>query len=604
MGVARVYRVGSPYNAADLFEVDTEQSADTMYLTHIDYPVTRLTREGHTDWVFATVTFGPTIAAPTGVSATATIANTDPDNDGKGYFPQTAQYCVTALDEESGQESRASAGDSAVNDLTLKRNYTQVTWTAVAGADRYRVYKANNTGAFGYIGTTDTTSFTDDNIGPDLTDGPPKGENPFAEAGDYPSTVTFHEQRLMLGRTKNKPNAVWGSQSADFENFDTSVPLKADDALSFVVVASKVNSVNQLVSFTDLLLLTSDSVIKATGGSDGGYLSATQIITRRQTGQGSSRLNPLPLDSVIFYKPSIGTAVRAIGFQFEKDGYSTDDVAIFAPHLFRNFSIVSWAHMAEPMSAIWAARSDGKLLCFTWEQEQQVWGWTLCETDGLVESVCVISEVVDAAQQRTEDRLYLVVRRTIDGVTRRFIERMASPSWEDAADACYLDCARSYAFETPTDTLGNLHHLEGATIKVLGDGSVYDDLVVTDGRVILPNAVSKAHAGLPYVALIETLPLNFAQDGTNQGKTQMVGRGVLRVTRTRGLFAGPDETSLYEAKPRLSELWGASNRLLNEDLEVDMEPVPALGASVVVRQPYPLPFTLTAVFLDPLVTET
>lgn len=605
MGVARLYRVGTPYNAVDLPELDHEQTADRMYLAHLDHPVTRLTRQGHADWVFEPVTFGPTIATPTGIAVTAHSPNVDGDNDGNGYFPQPASYVVTALDAETGQESRAdpSGGAEATNDLSLKRNYNTISWSAVAGIERYRVYKSNNTSEYGYIGSTTETTFRDDNIGPDLTDGPPKGENPFAAAGDYPSTVTFHEQRLMLGRTKNRPNAVWGSKSADFENFDTSVPLKADDALAFVVVASKVNSVNQLVSFTDLLLLTSDSVIKANGGGDGGYLSATQIVTRRQTGQGSSRLNPLPLDSVIFYKPSVGTAVRAIGFQFEKDGYSTDDVAIFSPHLFKNLGITSWAYASEPWSVIWAARSDGKLLCFTWEQEQQVWGWTLCETDGFVESVCVISETVDAAQGRTEDRVYLIVRRLIGTAYRRFIERMASPSWEDAADACYLDCAVSYDFATPQTVLTHLGHLEGRTISALADGNVVEGLVVQGGRATMTVPATKVHAGLPYTALVETLPVNFALDGTNQGKRQMVGQAVLRVVATRGLRAGPDEDSLYEVKPRRDEPWGAPNRLLGEDLEVDMEPVAAAQSGIVVQQPYPLPFTLTAVFLDPIVTE-
>jgi hypothetical protein len=603
MGVARLYRTGSPYNAVDLPELDYEQTADTMYLAHLNYETAKLVRAGHADWSFLTVGFGPTIAAPTGVSAVATTPNVDDDNDGNSYFPQPARYVVTALDEETGQESRASDEDSATNDLNLKRNYTTISWSTVAEADRYRVYKAENTGEYGYIGSTVSTSFVDDNIGPDLTDGPPKGENPFATADDYPSTVTFHEQRLMLGRTRNRPNGVWGSQSADFENFDTSTPLKADDALSFVAVGQKVNSVNQLVSFTDLLLLTSDGLIKANGGADNGYLSATQIITRKQAGRGSSRLNPLVVDSTVFFKPKVGTSVRAIGFQFDIDGYSSNDIAIFSPHLFRNFDIVSWAYAQEPQSCIWAARSDGKLLCFTWEAEQQVWGWTVCETDGAVESVCVISEIVDAEHGRTEDRLYLIVRRTVGAGEKRFIERMASPNWEDVSDACYLDCAVSYAFDEPQTELGNLHHLEGRTIAALADGNVIADLVVSGGKTILPVAASKVHAGIPYVATVETLPLNFALDGTNQGKRQMVGRAVLRVVNTRGLFAGPDEDSLYEVKPRLDEPWGAPPRLLSEDLDVDMEPVAADHASIVVRQPYPLPFTLTAAFLDPIVAE-
>jgi hypothetical protein len=91
---------------------------------------------------------------------------------------------------------------------------------------------------------------------------------------------------------------------------------------------------------------------------------------------------------------------------------------------------------------VWAARDDGKLLAFTWQQEQQIWGWTLCETDGFVESVTSISE-------SGEDRVYLCVRRTISGVSRRFIERMASAFWTTEDDACFMDAAVTYSFTRP-----------------------------------------------------------------------------------------------------------------------------------------------------------
>src|SRR3546814_847809 len=167
MGVSRVFRVGTPFNAVELPELDFEQTADTMYFAHIDHPPAELTRQAHDSWLFSDVSFGPALPVPTGINAISVTPNTDSDNDGKGYFSQPASYCVTAVDEND-QESRASATDTVLNDLTLKRNYNIVTWSAVTGAVRYNVYKADNTQFFGYVGTTDELSFTDDNIGPAL----------------------------------------------------------------------------------------------------------------------------------------------------------------------------------------------------------------------------------------------------------------------------------------------------------------------------------------------------------------------------------------------------------------------------------------------------
>jgi hypothetical protein len=66
-----------------------------------------------------------------------------------------------------------------------------------------------------------------------------------------------------------------------------------------------------------------------------------------------------------------------------------------------------------------------------------VWGWTLCDTDGLFKRVCAITE-------QGEDRVYFLVERTILGVSKLYVERMASELWQDQKDACYLDCARTF----------------------------------------------------------------------------------------------------------------------------------------------------------------
>jgi hypothetical protein len=605
MGVSRVVNIGSPYNGEELSEVDFEQTADTMYLAHIDHPVQKLVRAAHDDWTFSDLTFGPPISAPTSCSAVASVPNTDSDNGGNAYFPINQTYCVTALDDD-GKESRASNTDSVVNDLTLKRNYNTITWTGSAGAVRYNIYKAEESQFFGYIGTTDQTTFTDNNIGPALDKAPPEAFDPFGSAGNYPSTVTFFEQRMILGRTNNSPNAVWGSRSSDFENFDRSQPLRDDDSLSFAVVAGRVNAVNQLVSTTSLLALTSDSIFRVDGDPNGGYLTATQIAVRRQIGRGCSRLSPLVVDNVVFYAPSVGSSVRTINYSFEIDGLKSDDVSIFSPHFLAGFNIVSWCYAQEPRSVIWAVRSDGKLLCFTWEQAQQVWGWTLCETDGEYLSCCAISE-------GGEDRVYFIVRRTINGVTKTFIERMASATWDSVADSCYLDCAISFSYETPQTVFRNLWHLEGATVWGLIDGQVIKDLAVSGGVITLPSTVapaSKATFGIPYDVDIQTNPVVFQSQGvgSNVGRKQQVGEIVLHLHESRGVQVGSgkadsSEPLTYEIKPRGMEAWGDPDELLTGKYLADSTNVVAGEASVYVKQTDPLPLTLLGVYLDPIVSS-
>lgn len=588
----------SPYAGADLAEIDLEQTADTMYIAHLFYAPTKLLRHSHTSWEFVSVTFGPTIAAPTSCLAVATINNTDAANGGNSYFNQNATYVITAVNDDTGQESRASNESTANNDLSLKRNYNTITWAAVTGANRYNVYKADNSQFFGYIGTTEDLVLRDDNIGPALDQAPPQAYNPFPGAGDYPSTVTLFEQRSFWGRTGNAPHGIWGSRTAQLENMDRSRPLRADDSLSLTIVSTRVNAVNQLVPTASLFALTSDGVFTVDGDGNGGLIEGSSPpAARKQTGRGAARLDPLAIDNVVFYTPATGSAVRSINYSFEISGFKSNDVSIFSPHLFDGFSIVSWCYAQEPRSIIWAARNDGALLCFTWEQEQNVWGWTVCPTDGLVKSVCSISE-------GGEDRLYLIVERS----TGTFVERMAPHFWDDVTDSCYMDCAITAEFGSPQSTFTGLDHLEGRTDVVgLIDGAAVTGLTVSGGSVTLPGGITgrKVTFGLPYQVDVETLPVRLTQQGTgsNLGRRQQIGDIVLELADSRSVLAGIDADHLYPVKSRTGEAYGSPDDLMNGTYVVSSDNKAGDNAGVYIRQTAPLPFTLLAVGADPIIAS-
>jgi hypothetical protein len=105
MGASRVYKAGSPYNGADLCEIDYEQTSDTLYLAHLDHAPTKLVRAGHTSWSFAPVQFAPAILPPAACTVLATVADTDAPNTGLNYFPQSATYCVTVDDDGDPDET-------------------------------------------------------------------------------------------------------------------------------------------------------------------------------------------------------------------------------------------------------------------------------------------------------------------------------------------------------------------------------------------------------------------------------------------------------------------------------------------------------------------
>lgn len=605
MGISRLHSTATPYSSGHLSEIGVVQSADTLLMAHLDVQPYKLQRFANDDWRFSVIAFEPAMATPTGVSGVATASNTDSDNtgDANAYNPKNDRYVISAVGSD---ESRPSAAVSLVNDLALARNKNTITWPAVTDAERYVIYKSHEGGAYGFIGSAEGLSFVDDNIAPDYSRGPRQTANPFDSVNNYPSTVNLYEQRSVWARTRNNPNAIWLSRSGSLENLDESFPIVASDGVSFALVAGQVNAVNQLASLDTLLALSSDSIFDIRS-DDGNALSALNVRSRRTIGRGSSRLFPLVIDNMVFFQPSIGSYVHAASYNFTQDGFRPTDVSIFSPHFFDGHSIVDWAYMAEPHSLVWAVRDDGKLLCFAWEQEQQVWGWTLCETAGVIKSVCVIPE-------NSEDRLYMIVERQVGGATKRFVERMASMSEPPIEEQCFTDCSISGELETPGRVFTGFNHLEGETLVGLADGTPVEGLVVEDGKITVPEIIGDVTFGtfgLPYTNIVETLPLAFNTQGggwINQ-KRQNTGRAVVRLRDSRQYMAGvrklaaSNEPKLYLQKARSTEGFGAHDDYLNGDYEITTESYTSGEITLYLKQDLPLPFNLLTVFLEPNVSD-
>lgn len=586
LGSARVtpdYRVVTPYAFPRTARVTSAQDQDVAFLLSNDNAPQRLTRIAADDWTLAAETFQPGIAAPASPAVTALV--------GTGAI--TYKYKVSAIDGETGEESLPSAEASITNDLTVVDNTNEMTWLAVTGAVRYIVYKEDN-GVFGYIGGTEALLFVDENIGPDLSDAPQQGRNPFNATGDYPTVGTMFEQRLFLASTDNNPAGVWGSQSANNRNFGVSSPLKESDAITFRVRANRVTKLQGLVSTDALLAMASQGEWSVSAGEQQGYLTPLNPLVRQRKFYGSAAIEPLPVGEVVLHVQRGGHAMRA--FQLGQTGPSPE-LTLLATHLFETDAIVNIAHQQSPDGVVWAVTDTGKLRSMSYMPEHEIWGWTRHELGGsaFVEDIAVVEEF-DA------DTLYMLVRRTINGQTKRYIERLAVGAPRVATDAYHVDCGRFLAFDPPTDTIKGLHHLEGETLVALVDGNVVRDLLVTDGQVTLPDAGAIVAIGLSYTARIITLDLDMGplrDAGSIMERYKTITDVRLRVTHTRGIFVAHADADLaVEYKQRAGEAWGDAIALFTGTVEVAPRAQWSTGGRLIIEQFDPLPMTINGILID------
>ena len=489
-----------------------------------------------------------------------------------------------------------------------------------------------------------TLTFIDNNYQADVADTPCEDWDPFKD-GNNPGVVAFHQQRMVLAATPATPQAFYMSRAGDFENFRKSRPLKEDDPVEYLVASGSIDAITWAASFGDLLLGTSGSEYKATGG-DSGPISPTSISITAQSYWGSANLPPIIIGNSILHVQRHGARVRDLFYSLEKDGYAGNDLSIMAPHLFDGHVLRQWAYQQTPGSTIWVVRGDGVLLALTYMKEHDIWGWSRHVTQGKFLSAATISG-------DDGDVLMVVVRREINGQPRYFLERMA-PRWSEAdgvEEAFYVDCGVTWRAEEAgaegRSTLGpagaavaadsgggasaelasgdmgcaaeagkdcgvtwrggegeekemidGFALLEGCTLAVLADGSPVDGCVVREGRIRLPFAARVVHAGLPFTSTLSPLPVELqGEGGSTLGRKRAYGKCALRLHASVGGKYGADRDTLYDF-PFVPARWGEACELFSGDVEF----IPGGGqdtrSTLWLVQDRPLPMQVAAVMAE------
>ena len=341
-------------------------------------------------------------------------------------------YVVTALDDD-GRESLQSPPTTADNTLETNGAKNTISWAAVDGADRYRVYKKEN-GLFGYIGESDETTFDDDNIAPDLGRTPPRTD-PSITGTNYPAAVGGHEQRLFVASTLADPQTVWGSRTGSELDFTYTLPTQDNNRIKFELDSNQAQTVRHIVGMRDLILLTLSGEFRVRATDDGGLAPST-VFARQEGFDGANFAQPAAVSNHVLYCAARGGHVRKLAYEARRAAFESIDVSLRATHLFDDYDVTGFAAGKAPFPCVWACSSSGKLLGLTFVPEEQVEGWHQHETAGSFESVAVVPE-------GDEDVLYALIKRTTSsGATVRTIERMREINDTDAAN---LDSHRANA---------------------------------------------------------------------------------------------------------------------------------------------------------------
>jgi len=294
--------------------------------------------------------------------------------------------------------------------------------------------------------------------------------------------------------------------------------------------------------------------------------------------------------TVTFTSEAVGAADPTItnGFRPNTNNNTTADKIFTAINAHADFTV------ANPSAAVVTINETnhngtGFLKCVSTDTTRLT---TTNEGIAEVESLAIVPGDLD------EDTVYMIVKRTINGATTRFVEYFSTFDFgDDVTDAFFLDSALSYTGAAAT-AMSGLNHLEGETVGILADGSTHPDKSVASGALALARASVKVHIGLKYSSLLKTMRIEAGgAEGTSQAKTKRIHDVTLRLFRSVGAKVGSLESELDLIHFRSSaDKMDTALALFSGDKEVEFKGGYDTDGFVVVKQDQPLPLTILAIY--------
>lgn len=498
----------APWSLAQIPQIAWTQSADTLLLVHPEAPPKKLVRSGLAVW--------------------------------------TLHEWEFFTDNNIVQQPYFKFADSAVT-LTPSGITGSITLTASQGvfSAAHENTRLRVGGKEVLITDFDSATVVSADVIEDLSATTPTidwFEQAFSPARGYPATIAFHQDRLVIGGSRDLPNRLWFSKSGDLFNFDLGAGLD-DEAIEFSILSDQVNAIRGIFSGRHLQVFTSGAEWMVTGDP----LTPASVQIRRQTRTGSRidrYIPPVTVDGATLFMARSKQGIYEFLYTDLEQAYTANDLALLSRHVVDDPIDQDYDQRNR---LLYVVRADGKFATLTVFRAEGVSAWTLHDTAGAVKSVAVVG-----------DDVFMLVERGGD----YFIEMLD--------ETLYLDAALSGEVDVPSALWSGLDHLEGRSVRIVADGAVLPDQSVSGGAVSLPEPAYKVQIGLGFTHIIEPLPPNELGNIGAGNRVRLV-RGVFRVKDTAALRL--DVGAGYRDVPL---------RQIGEDEILDT-PAPIVSGDIAVR---------------------
>jgi hypothetical protein len=505
------YEVVTTYTTAQLYEITYVQFGRIIYLFHSSHAPAQLTWTNDTSWALEdtsfypittdesgskpTTTLTPSAVSGTGVNFTAGANTFQPSDVGRqlknlvgngiavitGYTSVTVVVCdiLENFPNTSAISSQNWLLDlSPIVSITPSSSRIGSSSTVTSAAAAFKTgnsdefigkYIVVHNGIMKISAVATSTSLTAQiQKGLDAVSATAAWtlENPaWTSTLGYPSVCALHQQRLWAGSTTTYPQRVWASESGIFDSMG--IGADSSDALDFDVSNQQVSKITWMANIRGQLVIgTTGSELTIDSGSTTGPITPSSLVQQVRGYNGANLQQAIGLDDQVLYVQRSGRKINAFRYDFQIDNYVSQDLLFLAEHLVDQDGIKEICYAQDPDRNLYAVLNNGELLSCTYIREQEVIAWTKYITDGLFESINTIST-------GPNDELWVVVKRTINGSTKRYIERLDISTGEERVDG-FSD---SYLVYSNPKTIASISLANPGVVTANSHGYSNGDLV-------------------------------------------------------------------------------------------------------------------------------
>jgi hypothetical protein len=457
----------TPYLEADLFSLDcSTQSADVLWVFHPNYPPGMIQRLSANSWTYS-LTLPGQQPGESAYRGTLDVVKTGYSALGQNItLISQANPCVVVLASSSASQPFLDGSRIYINEcsglvslnegeflvsgmtygsVTVSVTDSSGTTTNVTGIGWYFTPQDPNTGAS--IDSSSYQQYTGGGFAVQVV-------AMFAATGDYPACGALYQERLMVGGSNNNPTQLNGSVEDDYPDFICD-PNADDYAVQYTLVSNQVNQLLNMVGTPNALVIGTSGGIWIVAGSNSSALSQTDVTASQQSSGGVSALQPQVVNGSAIFVSRSARIVTFLAYNFVTNQWDNTDLT----RLNRNITIGTSAAMSgiaqtafqmEPYPIYWAVRNDGQLIGLVFNTQDQVYAWFRVNMGaGLIESLAVISG------QNQEDQIVVVVNRTINGVTQRYVEYfMPQELFGQLSNAFFVNCGLQWQGVGPFNITG------------------------------------------------------------------------------------------------------------------------------------------------------